>query len=353
MRRKSNDSNKLKLRSSTRTIIIVFALVLFAFSSKYILGIFTEKDSKNIEKEIYKYTNIYNLDYNVFMKNNKFITEESLPKDKTYISDLIDSLDMKINYEYTGTKDSSINYNYKIDAIISANYSQSGENYEVWNKTYNLKEVNDQTAQKNIKIEEQIDLDYQKYNQEVKNFKQSLGMSVDACLYVRLTVNTNTKINNKEVINEYVSKFSITVGDKIATVAGENHEQKGESLRGYEIIQSSMNILEMIVNVLIMLVSLYLMYYIRFKTKKLYNVRNDFKLKLNRILKSCQDRIVIVQNKIELEQENTINVKDFGELIKLSEELYKPILYWISENNEEAWFSVISNKINYKYILKK
>ena len=353
MRRKSNDSSKLKLRSSTRTIIIIFALVLFAFSSKHILSTFFENDSKNIEKEIYRYSNKYTLDYDVNMKNNKFITEESLPKDKTYISDLVDSLDMKIKYEYIGTKESQVNYSYKIDAIIGATYSQDGEEYEVWNKTYNLKTVETQTENKNIKIEEEIELDYQKYNDEVKNFKQTLGMSVDAYLYVRLTVDTNTQINDKKVINEYKSNFSITLGDKIAKVTGENYEEKGESLRGYEIIQSSMDILGIIINILIIMISLYLIYYIRFKTKKTYNVRNDFKLKLNRILKSCQDRIVIVQNKIELEQENTISVRDFGELIKLSEELYKPILYWISEDNEEAWFSVISNKINYKYILKK
>lgn len=96
-----------------------------------------------------------------------------------------------------------------------------------------------------------------------------------------------------------------------------------------------------------------MMYYIRFKTYTGYNIRNEFKFELNRILKSCQDRIVVVKSKLELEQENTIDVKDFGELIKLSEELFKPILYWISDEGEEAYFSVISNKINYRFILRK
>ena len=100
-------------------------------------------------------------------------------------------------------------------------------------------------------------------------------------------------------------------------------------------------------------ISIYIIYYITFKTYTRYNIKNDFKLELNRILKSCQDRIVVVKNKVELERENTVDVKDFGELIKLSEELFKPILYWISDDEKEANFSVVSNKINYRFILRK
>ena len=46
-------------------------------------------------------------------------------------------------------------------------------------------------------------------------------------------------------------------------------------------------------------------------------------------------------------------VKDFGEIVKVSEELFKPILYWISPRNDEAWFTVMSHGVTYRYILKK
>ena len=104
-----------------------------------------------------------------------------------------------------------------------------------------------------------------------------------------------------------------------------------------------------------MLLSIYIIYYVRFKTKKFNAIRNEFKLELNRILKSCQDRIVIVKNQIDNDSESIIDVNDFGELIKLSEELYKPILCWISDNLEEeqAQFSVISNKVKYRFIFRE
>ena len=45
--------------------------------------------------------------------------------------------------------------------------------------------------------------------------------------------------------------------------------------------------------------------------------------------------------------------KDFGEIFKVSEELFKPILYYNAIENEEAWFSVMSGKTSYRFVLKK
>ena len=56
---------------------------------------------------------------------------------------------------------------------------------------------------------------------------------------------------------------------------------------------------------------------------------------------------------MEISEANLIEVKDFGEIIKLSEELYKPILYWSSKEEEESWFCVVTNSVSYRYILKK
>lgn len=220
MRRNKNKRNltKLKLSNSTRACVSIVALVLFVVSSCFLyINIFEKKDSQ-VEKEIYDYKNDYKLDYKVKIKDNEFIEESSLPKDKTYVSDLIDSINANLKYDYTSSVNTKINYDYKIDAVIGASYTQNGEPYAIWEKTYNLKNVENQESNKNININDELIVDYQKYHREVKKFEQEMGMSVDAKLYLKLTVNTSTKINEKDVKNQYVSNFSITVGEKIAKV---------------------------------------------------------------------------------------------------------------------------------------
>lgn len=357
-RSKKNKRNlkKLKLRNSTRVFLVALSLIIFAISSANFLKSLSKKDITNTEEKIYTYKNEYKSDYTVNIKNNQFITDSTLPSGQTYVSDLVNSLDMNINYTYTASEKTNMKYNYKIDAVIAGSYTDNGQSYVVLNKTYNLKTSDEIETNGDIKIDENININYDKYHQEVKNFKQSMGMALDSYLYIKLTVNTATTVNHQEVKNEYVSNFSVTIGNKIAKIDSTSPDTKLGSLKQENTVKtSSLDITKLVISLVIMLISLYTIYYIAFKTKKYNTIRNEFKLELNRILKSCQDRIVIVKNKIETDDETIIDVNDFGELIKLSEELYKPILCWISDdlNNQQAWFSVISNKIRYRFILKK
>ena len=70
------------------------------------------------------------------------------------------------------------------------------------------------------------------------------------------------------------------------------------------------------------------------------------------MLRLCQDKLVKIKDKVDIKQENIVDVKDFGEIIKVSEELFKPILYWESKESTEAWFSVMSNEITYRFIFR-
>ena len=348
--------DKIKIKNSTRVSLMMLAIVIFSLSSANFYKAIFKNDVTKVQQDVYTYTNEYKSNYVVNVKENSFITEKTLPSGQTYLSDLIDSLDMNIKYKYSGSKDTTINYTYKIDAVIGANYNSDGSDYSVWNKTYNLKTSDSLQAKNSINIDENINVDYTKYNKEVKNFKQTLGMNVDAYLYVKLTVNTSTTANHQEVKNEYVSNFSISLGDKVAVVEGKNEDTKVGSVKQENTYtQNSVDVPKLLISAIAVIISLYTMYFVRFKTKKFNAIKNEFKLELNRILKSCQDRIVMVKNNVDTDTETIIDVNDFGELIKLSEELYKPILCWISEDLEEqqAWFSIISNKVRYRFILKK
>ena len=92
--------------------------------------------------------------------------------------------------------------------------------------------------------------------------------------------------------------------------------------------------------------------YIVTKTQPINKIKNLYKYELNRILRLCQDKIVQVSAQPDVTASTIIDVKDFGEIIKVSEELFKPILYWASKETDEAWFYVMSNSVTYRYILK-
>ena len=88
------------------------------------------------------------------------------------------------------------------------------------------------------------------------------------------------------------------------------------------------------------------------ETKPSNKITNMFKVELNQILGACGDRIVKIDSPIKTIGRTIIELKDINELVKLSEELYKPILYYQVSNKNEAWFCLSVENETYRYILK-
>lgn len=353
MRNKRSKNEKIKLRASTRAFYVIIALVLFAISSNNIFQELTNNTQEKLKRELYTYTNNSKSTYTMNIIDNKFIEEKTLPMGQTYVTDLLKSMDVDINYKYEASKKTNIKYTYNITATIGASYTDDGKEYKVWEKKYTLLE--DKTGESNgdFSINEKINVDLQKYNKEVNDFKQTMGMALDAYLNVQLNVTTDTSIQSKKAENKYSSELKLTLGSKITNIESEKEDTKKGSLEEENAVVVSRNKAKIAVNTLLFAVSVYAIYYIAKNTRVARNIKNEYKLELNRILKSCQDKIIMVTKKIDVEEDNVIDVKDIVELIKLSEELYKPILYWNSDNEQEAWFCVISNSMTYRFILKK
>ena len=213
-------SNKIKLSNTVRMTIVLFAVAIIAFNSgKLLMTLISKTETVTESKEVYNYTNKFSENTHINLKENNYVQESEIIEGQTYLSDLISTIDFKMNYEYTDSQPTDIEYSYKIETTIKAVFDNTKGSYDVLNKTELVKEQEKTKANsKNLKINETINIDYAKYHQIVKNFKQDMGLSLDSYLYVKLTVNTKARIGSQDVENEYVSNYGITLGDKVAIV---------------------------------------------------------------------------------------------------------------------------------------
>ncbi len=343
---------KQKIRKSIRTFYIVLAIGIVAFCSAALFNKLTKKDINQKQELILSYTNKLNTTYTVNLKPNSFVEEKTLQMGKTYITDLIDNINMNFNYSYNLSKKTDIAYSYSIVGVLKGDYSKDGVAHNVWEKEYVLLEkIENEKNSNKIQINENIQIDVNNYNDEIYNFEKTLGMAIDAKLNVQLRVNIDGNIEDTRLKDNYVSDINIELGKKTTQITGDLLDEKGNTL--YKTVENSKNnSVSIIMNCLLMIISVLWLRYILKNTTNMNTVRNNYKLELNRILKSCGDKIVKLSRNIELTGKEIIEVKDFGELIKLSEELFKPILYWNSNQKEESEFFVITNSVIYRYILK-
>lgn len=344
----------MKIRKSVKYIWICISIIILLITSNNIFGGITKRAQISENKEIYRYTNKYNYKYTVNMKDNKYIPEKSFEMtQKAYVTDLIDNINLNLSYSYEGSKESNINYNYQIIGRLSASYSKDGEECKIWESDDIIKDlVSDSQKSNSISINEDLDLDLSKKNALVKEFEDEMGMAVTANYTIMLKINTNTNVENEEVNNECVPMVVINLGEKITTINGEKEEGKTEFISKKYVETADVNTVTIVLNIIGIIIALVILSIV-LRRKSVNIIRNEYRQELNRLLRICQDKIVKVSQNPNSEKENVMDVADFGEIVKLSEELFQPILYWYCEATGEAHFSVISNNSSYRFILKK
>ena len=346
--------SKSKMRKSTKYAIIVVSIIVLIFSFINFIKTMQKENMRTSTKEIYKYTNKFNYDYKVNLISNKYMTNDEI-KDKNlaYVTDLIDNIKLNLNYDYSANKNSEIKCTYSVVGLMQAVYVKNGDEQKIWEKEetiLNEKEIT--SASDNIQIAEKLKLDLKEKNELINNFKQQLGMTVEAKYTVKLKLKVATSIDGQEIEDEISPFINIDLAEKTTKISGENDLENTEYIsKEYKIAEKS-STAKMIGYIVLIIVSIVILR--KVSTFKVANVvRNEYKYELNRILKICQDKIVQVSTKPNDEEIEVVYVKDFGEIVKVSEELFKPILYYNANENEEAWFSVMSGKTSYRFVLKK
>ena len=191
----SNEATTKKVvyvrRNAKYNVRLCFCLILFLISYVgcilLINKAFTYKDAK-----IIKYQDKQEIDYKVYLKKNDFYEKDYLDKDMIYVSNLIDNIDIDFTYDFLIVEEANIDFNYRIvgDLIISS--PNGNKNY--FDKQYVL--LDNKTASINngnvYRIEENIKIDYDYYNNLASSFKNQFVVDTDSYLKVYLEIEKKT-----------------------------------------------------------------------------------------------------------------------------------------------------------------
>lgn len=362
-KQKNNEQNKIKdtiikinkiekIKINT-TIVIIVVLIMFL-----IIEILRLKENKQ-----YTYTINQVSDYIVYINENEFIDKKYLEKNQLYVSNMIDYI--KINFEYKLKKNqidlNQIKYNYNIFASLYIDYANTNQNllkkdYEIIKDKY--LDVNDENIIKEIEnktkdeiiINENININYDFYNNEVTNFKTKYNLPVKAYLKVYFIVDTNIELNNIEnniFIEKTISEVNIDLSQTVFEI-NENQAKKVE-----KIFQNTteQNTRKMIITFILILLAIQITYLIiQVKQTIIIKSEKNKKKEIRKILKKYGDIIVELKEELSIDIENAIEVKNFDQILDVEEEIREPILFYETKD-KEAVFLIVDHKITYKYIL--
>lgn len=352
-RKRKKAKHKKRIRSSTKTIIFIICGVLAVISLISLYSNMFVEETESKEETIYKYSDQYKQQYKVNLKPNEYMENESLSENEVYVTDLIDKLKLNLNYTYEGETPDKINCTYKVTGKLKSTYSLNGKEEEIWNKEYIILEEKEQnTTEKVLDINEDVDVDLQIYNKLVKDFIDKMEMALTTTLYIQFEANVTAYTNGEMILDQYKNHLEVSIGEKVTKITGkeEDFKQKTEKRTVETIIEKEPIVA--VISTIVLIISVYIMLKVQRETKTSNKITNMFKVELNQILGACGDRIVKIDSPIKTIGRTIIELKDINELVKLSEELYKPILYYQVSNKNEAWFCLSVENETYRYILK-
>ncbi len=332
--------------------IFLFVLIFLLMVVGYLLYNY----SRNINKEIaVNYNEKSNIDYKVYLKENSFFETPYLEKNRTYIASLIDYI--LIDFDYAFDVDASIkgNYSYYIKGTISANKSNSKDNY--WSKDYILSEKTTKyySNTKKVNINSEAKVNYQLYNNLLNDFKSQYGVTMDGVLTVSLIIENDIE---NDLIDREIEKTSsvelniplttLTVEVPIKTSELNNHGSLlNKTVQENVLFYTVIKYLGYSCFVISFLVFIKLIHIIIFKSK----FEDKYDKTLSKILKTYDNIIVNAKNLPDMDGLKIVSVMSFNELIDAQGEVRQPINYISLRSG--AVFILINDGMGWKFELKK
>lgn len=327
-------------------IIIIFILAL-AFLLIY-------KDRSKIYYVSYKENN--DIDYKVYLTESDYFEEGYLDENKQYISNLIDHISTNFKYELSlDEKNIEYKYSYRVEADVEVKHK--GISNLLYSKTEEiLPETLKSTKKSKLKIEENIDIDYNYYNTLVKQFINLYDLKdTVSTLTINMYINVIGSCEDFVETEEQQSVMTLTIPLTEETLSIELSDDLVETENTLMQCKSryTNNLLFLIMGALfagidLILIIVMINYIIKNRTAE-----DIYERELKKILNNYSAYIQTVDNEFEFDEYKLIKLNNFTDLLEIRDTIRQPILMRQNNFPKEADFFIPSNtKILYLYKLE-
>ena len=331
-----------------KLIIKILLLCLLVSMSTVLINI-----SLNTKSTLFYNAN-GNIDYKVYLKENNFYKDRYLGEGMTYVTSLVDYIDIDFNYNFDVSEKADIDCNYNVFAKLVITPEDNSK--VLFNEKYILKSekvVNNFNDSNKYNLSQEIKLDYNYYNDLANTFKSTYGVNCNSKLYVGLEVDTKGKdtiyqtdfknLNNMEIVFS-LAKKQVDINTDAATLnVSENLDVESE-----EIIKNKGSLL---LGAILVVVAIVMVISIVRTILNLRNQKDGYTRYIDKILNNYDRAIVETQYIPDLEEYEVIEVNKFSELLDVRDTLRLPIIYSPIKENESCFY-IRQDSVIYMHYVK-
>lgn len=313
-----------------RNLYLKILIILLAVFSVGTAWSYTMPADKTEEIMEYAYSQSADIDYLVHMKPNELFPDGVDGTDRAYITALAESLSATLSYRFTGEREATITGEYQSGALLSAYEGRGEESRMVWSKEYTLipeKSISSDNGE--IFIEETVEVPLAEYLNFVEQVKTETGFTpADIRLDIDYDINFSVEPAEGLMAEESVNpKLTVLLGGNTFTAGVENLEETSggiyqESLVAVPWVSFARQTL--LVSSAVIALGLLGMLFLTTSKPEIVDNRET---ELAKIIKKHGERIVLAKSELPAFSDKAIDVTTFEELIKVADELGRPIVY--------------------------
>lgn len=348
----SKPKDKMYISYEMRLLINIILIILFFILSVVLfVSSIAIKQRNNV---VYKQTS--NLDYKVYLKPNDYYKEPYLQKNMQYIANLIDNVNINFNYNFNVNQNINYRYMYYIKADVNIADSQDKAKV-IYSKTDRLTNpvVVTKENSNQFNINENVKVNYSKYNDLVKSFKSSYGISASSNLTLTLCLEIKDEKGNiiKNINSSDSMKIIIPLTEQMINIEMDYKEiNNSDNASVYKefYIGNKVKVALSIISLLLFIASTIKLVLFMLKTS---SKKTAYDATLNKILREY-DRVIVNSRKdINVNKKtDVIDVNSFNELLDVRDNLEKPIIFHEIHKGLKSVFMVKTSNETYRYILK-
>lgn len=335
------------LLKNKKLVVLLLFLALFIILTGFVALYFEEP----YISDVVNYHEDGLLDYQICLTENEFISENCINGNRSFVTSMIDSMTMKLNYNISSSNVLQYRYTYNVTANVRAVPKEEGQTL-VYDETYVLLEKSEKTSSGNLSIDEEIPVDFNAYNQMITEFKKNYVLALDSILEITATIHVEGWSNDvaDSITKNYTMTLSMPLSESTTKVTLKNNQiEDTDTLLKYDEsgIYSYKNIILSILTIIdVVLVSVLGISLFRSIPKE-----KSYQRIVKEILKNYDQALVKTLSPPDLTGYRTIEVETFEDILDARDNLQKPILFYENKSKTGCEFVIINDQVAYRFCL--
>lgn len=305
------------------SIALIVSIIVFIIAAFF----FWNQSQQMVVKSEIPYEEVGATNYKVHLDKNDYYESEYLGEGMQYISSIIDYVEIDFAYDatYSDVKDYEV---YK-SIVTNITITDSDDNNKViYSKKEKIKE--EKFTIDDIVVNDNLKIDYKKYNSLVNAMKTKYGISANCNLEVVYNIVYTSK--NGDISEAKKLSVDIPLSKQMITITKGN-SIKGDGLYTIQDNNSIFNTIMIFFAIMMILFTGFDIIVVVMRTMNRINKESKYDRFLKKVLKEYDSYITQSKDESFLPDKPVIKVKSFKELIDVRNNIDKTIIFTRLSNN--------------------